>query len=50
MDESDASRVRIMISAQLNKARGSYDGQIVIDYGGNELQLDNAPVHCTVRR
>ena len=46
MDESEPSRLRLVISAQINKAKGTYDGQIVIDEGGNELQLDNAPVSC----
>lgn len=46
VDESDPSRVRLVISAQRNKATGAYDGQIVIDSGGNELQLDNGPVRC----
>jgi hypothetical protein len=46
MDEAEPSRLRLVISAQLNKAKGSYDGQIVIDEGGNELQLSNAPVSC----
>ncbi len=46
MDESEPSRLRLVISAQLNKAKGTYDGQLVIDEGGNELQLDNAPVSC----
>ena len=46
VDESDPSRVRLVISAQRNKTTGAYDGQLVIDSGGNELQLDNGPVHC----
>jgi hypothetical protein len=46
VDESDPSRVRLVISAQLNKAKGTYDGQLVIDSGGNQLQLDNGPVSC----
>ena len=46
MDEAEPSRLRLVISAQLNKAKGTYDGQIVIDAGGNELQLDNGPVSC----
>jgi len=39
MDEPEPSRVRLVISAQLDKAKGTYDRQIVIDEGGNELQL-----------
>ena len=46
VDESEPSRLRLMISAQLNKAKGTYDGQLVIDEGGNQLQLDNGPVSC----
>lgn len=46
VDESDPSRVRLVISAQLNKVKGTYDGQLVIDSGGSELQLDNGPVSC----
>ena len=48
VDETDASRLRIVVSAQFNKKSGSYDGQIFTDTGGNELMYDNGPVHCTV--
>jgi hypothetical protein len=50
VDEADPSRIRIVISAQLNKAKGTYNGQFVADFGGNELQLDNGPVICRVSR
>ena len=50
MDEADPSRLRIVISAQLNKTRGTYDGQFVVDMGVNELQLDSGPVSCKVGR
>jgi hypothetical protein len=50
VDEADPSRTRIVISAQLNKATGTYDGQFVADFGGNQLQLDNGPVICRVSR
>jgi hypothetical protein len=50
MDEADPSRLRIVISAQLNKARGTYDGQFVVDMGGNQFQLDSGPVSCKVGR
>jgi hypothetical protein len=50
MDGADPSRLRIVISAQLNKARGTYDGQFVVDMGGNQLQLDSGPVSCRVGR
>jgi len=48
MDEEEPSRVRIVISAQLNKKSGAYEGQIFVDMGGNQLMLHNGPVHCTV--
>ena len=47
-DEGDPSRVRIVVSAQLNKKSGTYDGQIVVDMGGNQLMLHNGPVRCKV--
>lgn len=50
VDEVSPSRLRIVISAQLNKKSGTYDGQIFTDTGGNQLMLDNGPVHCTVGR
>jgi hypothetical protein len=50
MDEDQPSRLRIVISAQLNKASASYDGQIVVDMGGHELQLHSGPVTCAVGR
>ena len=50
MDEDQPSRLRIVISAQLNKASGAYGGQIVVDMGGHELQLHSGPVTCTVGR
>jgi len=46
MDESEKSRVRIVISAQRNKANNVYEGQIVTDLGGHQLMLDNGPVSC----
>lgn len=48
MDEGESSRVRIVISAQLNRKSGTYDGQIFVDMGGNQLMLHNGPVRCTV--
>jgi hypothetical protein len=50
VDEASPSRLRIVISAQLNKKRGTYDGQIFTDTGGNQLMLDNGPVRCSVGR
>jgi hypothetical protein len=49
MDEVVETRVRVVISAQLNKAKGVYSGQIVTDAGGNQLMLDNGPVTCKVK-
>jgi hypothetical protein len=34
MDEGEPSRLRIVVSAQLNKKSGTYDGRIVVDMGG----------------
>lgn len=48
VDEGHPTRVRIVISAQLNKKSGAYEGQIFTDTGGNQLMLDNGPVRCTV--
>lgn len=48
MDEEEPSRVRIVISAQLNKKSRAYEGQIFVDMGGNQLMLHNGPVRCTV--
>jgi len=50
VDEGDPSRLRIVVSAQLNRKTGAYDGQIFTDTGGNQLMYDNGPVHCTVAR
>jgi hypothetical protein len=49
MDEGEPSRVRIVISAQRAKGKASYDGQFLIDMGGNQLQLDNGPVTCKAK-
>ena len=49
MDEGEPSRLRVVVSAQLNKKSGNYDGQIFVDMGGNQLMLHNGPVRCTVR-
>jgi hypothetical protein len=46
MDETEPSRVRIVISAQRDKGKATYSGQFVVDEGGNQLQLDNGPVVC----
>lgn len=48
MDESETTRLRIVISGQLNKAKSSYDGQILVDMGGNQMQLHNGPVSCKI--
>ena len=49
MDTAEKTRLRIVISAQLDKAKGNYAGQIVTDTGGNELMLVNGPVTCRVK-
>jgi hypothetical protein len=49
MDEAEPSRVRIVISAQRAKGKASYDGQFLVDMGGNQLQLDNGPVTCKAK-
>lgn len=48
MDEGEPSRLRVVVSAQLNKKSRAYDGQIFVDMGGNQLMLHNGPVRCTV--
>jgi hypothetical protein len=48
MDESDPSRLRVLVSAQLNRKSRAYEGQIFVDMGGNQLMLHNGPVRCTV--
>lgn len=49
MDEADSTRLRLAISAQRDKAKGVYAGQIVTDLGGNQLMLDNGPVTCRLK-
>ena len=48
MDENEPSRLRIVISAQLNRVKETYRGQIVVDMGGHELQLYGGPVSCRI--
>ncbi len=48
MDQEERARVRIVISAQLNKAKGTYDGQIVLDLGGHQIMMQQGPVSCAV--
>jgi hypothetical protein len=48
VDDVDSSRIRLVISAQLKKGKGTYEGQFVADFGGNQLQVDNGPVVCRV--
>jgi len=50
VDDGVPSRVRVVISAQLNAATGTYDGQFVVDFGGNQLMIDNGPISCSVSR
>jgi hypothetical protein len=49
MDEGEPSRVRIVISAQRAKGKSSYDGQFLVDMGGNQVQFDNGPVTCKAK-
>lgn len=49
MDAEDTTRLRILISAQLNKNKTAYIGQVFKDAGGHELQLLNGPVSCVVK-
>jgi hypothetical protein len=49
MDVSEKSRVRVVISAQRDKAKATYDGQILVDTGGNEIQFDNGPIVCKAK-
>jgi len=44
----EGSRLRVVVSAQRNRRSGSYDGQIFVDMGGNQLMHYNGPVHCQV--
>jgi hypothetical protein len=49
MDEGEPSRVRIVISAQRANGKSSYDGQFLVDMGGNQVQFDNGPVTCKAK-
>jgi len=44
----ESSRLRVIVSAQRDRKSGSYDGQIFVDMGGNQLMHYNGPVRCTV--
>jgi hypothetical protein len=46
MDATEPSRVRIVISAQRDKGKATYNGQFLFDQGGNQIQLNNGPVVC----
>jgi hypothetical protein len=48
VDEVEPSRRRVFISARLNKAKGSYDGKLFVDMGGNQLQFYRGRVICTL--
>jgi hypothetical protein len=50
MDEAQPSRLRVVISAQRRRSRRMYEGQIVVDMGGSEVQLYSGPVRCTLSR
>ena len=49
VDESEKDRLRLVISAQQDKQKSIYAGQIVTDAGGNQLMIDNGPVTCKVK-
>lgn len=49
MDEEDASRPRVFISAQYSQSTDNYEGQFMTDEGGNEIQLDNGVVTCKLK-
>ncbi|KTD14130.1 hypothetical protein Lgra_0740 [Legionella gratiana] len=49
MDQDQSDRPRIFISAQANQHDQTYIGQFMTDFGGNQLQLDNGSVSCTVK-
>ncbi|STX52635.1 Uncharacterised protein [Legionella busanensis] len=48
MDQDEKSRLRLFISAQAanNKKNSEYKGQFMVDWGGNQLQLDNGLISC----
>jgi hypothetical protein len=47
MDEEESSRVRIVISAQLDKKTGTYEGQIFVDMGSYS-DREVTSIKCTV--
>jgi hypothetical protein len=49
MDQEDATRPRIFISAQSSPKNSAYMGQFMTDMGGNQLQLDTGRVSCVVK-
>lgn len=49
VDQDDASRMRLFLSAQSHTNKKRYEGQFMTDYGGNQLQLDNGPVSCEIK-
>ena len=49
LDKDDSTRTRLVISAQFDKHKKVYTGQMMADWGGNQLQIDNGPVTCKLR-
>lgn len=47
MDKDEPGRLRLAISAQYNRLNGKYEGQYIVDEGGNQVQLRNGPEVCT---
>ena len=48
MDSETPDRFRMSVSAQLDKKTGKYHGQVIQDFGGREIQLENGPEVCSV--
>ncbi len=46
MDHKEPSRLRIAISARYLMGTGNYEGQTIVDLGGQQVQFDNGSVTC----
>lgn len=49
LDQEETNRPRLFISAKYQKSSHAYGGQFMTDFGGNQIQLDNGPVSCTLK-
>lgn len=47
MDHEEPSRPRMFISAQ--KKKNTFNGQYMTDSGGNQIQLDNGSIECSIK-